>query len=267
MYSLGPANYISRLTQVDSRLTELKTRALESPKVCLKKVEVKFEPQLPNNESFPMYFSCKDALSSQLAIYFGRKDGQNYLAELQKTDGNSPTMAVLAKIDSNGTKTDVWQIIVDDTVIPKAVSVIHIRADNVTSTSHVIVAATSTGLGVGCGVKLSSTSSALWVYGYPADNMVGGTYAGVVACPTASGYDTNTVVASSWDSFCLDPSSLPSLSSNTLCDTLKSGYPLSSFSYAQLGSTSYADKAYTLITAPTTVLTGLTDFKEIGVVS
>jgi len=269
MYAAGPANYLSRLSSVDGRLAELKTRALESPKVCLTKAAQKFEPPLPNDESFPMYFSCKEVMNSQLTVYFGQSEGQNYLAELQKSDGaNSPTMAVLAKIDSAGTKTDVWQIIVADTATPKTVSVIHIRADQTTSTNHVIVAATSTGLGVGCGVKLSASSTALWVYGDPADNMVGDTYqSSVLPCPTDVGYDTNTVPSSptagnTWAAFCLDPSSLLSIAS-TLCDSLKSSYPLSSFSYAQLVSTSYADKAYTLITSPT-MPAGLTDFKEVA---
>jgi hypothetical protein len=270
MYSAGPANYLSRLSSVDGSLAELKTRALESPKVCLTKAAQKFEPQLPNDESFPMYFSCKEVMNSQLTVYFGQSEGQNYLAELQKSDGaNSPTMAVLAKIDSAGTKTDVWQIIVADTASPKTVSVIHIRADQTTSTNHVIVAATSNGLGVGCGVKLSASSTALWVYGDPADNNVGDTYqSSVQLCPTDGGYDTNTVPSSpvsatnTWATFCLNPSTLSSITS-TLCDSLKSGYPLSSFSYAQLGSTSYADKAYTLITSPT-MPAGLTDFKEVA---
>jgi len=267
MYSPGPGNYLSRLSSVDGRLAELKTRALESPKVCLTKAAQKFEPPLPNDESFPMYFSCKEVMNSQLTVYFGQSDGQNYLAELQKSDGaNSPTMAVLAKIDSAGTKTDVWQIIVADTATPKTVSVIHVRADQTTSTNHVIVAATSNGLGVGCGVKLSASlsasSTALWVYGDPADNNVGGTYQSSQPCPTDVAYDTNTVVGNTWAAFCLDPSSLLSIAS-TLCDSLKSSYPLSSFSYAQLVSTSYADKAYTLITSPT-MPAGLTDFKEVA---
>lgn len=208
-------------------------------------------------------FQCTFPARRRLTIYFGRKDGQNYLAELQKSDGaNSPTMAVLAKIDSAGTKTDVWQIIVADTVSPKTVSVIHIRADQATSTNHVIVAATSTGLGVGCGVKLSASSTALWVYGDRADNNVGDTYQStVVPCPSNTAYDTNVVLTNTWDSFCLEPSSLSSITS-TLCDSLKSSYPLSSFSYAQLGSTNYADKAYTLITSPT--MPALTDFKEVA---
>jgi hypothetical protein len=204
-----------------------------------------------------MYFSCIEQLNSDSTIYFGSKDGQHYLAEVQKNQ--VPTMTVLAKIDSAGTKTDVWQIIVDTTVNPKTVSVIHIRADQSTNTNHIIVAATSTGLGVGCGVKMSTTSTALWVYGSPSDNNVGDTYQSAVACPTTAGYDTSTV-AGNWYEFCFDPSTLASTSSSACTSLTGSNFPLSSFSYAQLTSTSYADTAYTMITSPS-VPSGLADFK------
>ena len=263
MFAAGPANYLSRLESVDTRLKEFKTRAAESPKVCLKKEAQKFEPSLPNGEQFLMYFSCKEKMGS-LTVYFGRKDGQNYLAELQLTDGTTPTLAVLAKIDNAGTKAEVWQIMVDNTS-PYAVSVIHIRADQSTNTNHIIVAATKTGLGVGCGIKLSSTTDALWVYGSPGDNGVGDNFSGAVSCPSTNSaeYSSSTEVANVWYSFCFNPSTSLSVLSSTLCASLSgSNFPLSSFSYAQLGSTNYGSSAYTMITNPT-MPSGLTDFTEV----
>lgn len=240
MFQAGPLVYSTRLGSVDERLQEFKTRALESPKVCLSKTALKFEPSLPNNEAFPMYFSCKEEMSSSLSVYFGKSDNKYYVAELQKSSGsNIPSIAVLASVDSEGNKVDVWQIILDESTSPKSASVSHIRADRTENTISVITAASSTGTGVGCGMKLSSTSSALWLYGYPSD---------VVAstCPTdvtVNDYK-NSVAAGDWKEYCVDPSSLTDKSG--ACNTLKSNFPLSSFSYGEIVSSGFGAIAYTL---------------------
>ncbi len=261
LFGGGPGDFTYRLESVDSRLQELKERAKESRKVCLTTTPELFSPELPNSESFPMYFSCKEDVSDDLSIYFGQKDNKYYLAELQEggTAGVSsyPSIAVLASIDSDGVNVDVWQIIVDEAANPKTASVFHINANKTSDTIQVITASTSSGTGVGCGIKMSSSSAALWIYGNPSDNSPN-------ACPTdvtANDY-TNSVVAGDWQSFCVSPESLADITS-TPCSTMSNSFPLTSFSYAQLVSTSYADKAYDLIFDSTLLPSGLVDFKEV----
>ncbi len=261
LFSKGTGDFTYRLEMVDTRLQELKKRAKESRRVCLTKTSEIFNPELPNGESFPMYFSCKEDVSDALSIYFGQKDGKYYLAELQEggsTGGSSyPSIAVLASIDSDGVNVDVWQIIVDDTASPKTVSVFHIIADESLDTIQLITASTNTGTGVGCGIKMSSSSSSLWIYGYPSDNNAPN------ACPTdvSTNDYTYSIVAGDWQSFCVDPELLTDITS-TSCTSISNSFQLPSFSYAELGSTSYADNAYNLIFDPT-LPSGLVDFNEI----
>lgn len=267
LFQEGPGDFSWRLGMVDQRLQEFKTRAKESDKECLSTIAVKFEPTLPNNEAFPMYFSCKEEMSSQLSVYFGQKDGLYYVAELQKggTDavlGYIPTIAVLASVDSAGNKVDVWQIAVEETANPpKTVSVFHIMADKLANTIQVIAAATSTGTGIGCGIKMSSTASALMVYGYPGDN---NSPSGNL-CPTDTNPNDyiNSVVtgAGNWDIYCVNPDTLTTISPNTPCTSLLSGFPLADFSYANLVTTTYANSAYSLIFSPS-LPDGLVDFKK-----
>ena len=257
LFGPGPGDFSYRLGMVDERLQEIKQRAKESdtPKECLSVTSEKFEPKLPNNEAFPMYFSCKEEMSGgQLNVYFGQKDDKYYVAELQKGSGNIPSIAVLASVDSAGNKVDVWQIIVDAAASPKTVSVFHINADKVANTIQVITASTSGGTGVGCGIKMSSTSSSLWAYGYASDN------GSPNPCPTGGDY-INSVVNADWQSYCVNPSTLLDITPSSTCSTLSSSFPLTAFSYAQLVSTSYANDAYNLIYNPV-LPTGLVDFKK-----
>jgi hypothetical protein len=131
-------------------------------------------------------------------------------------------------------------------------------ADKVANIIQVIAAASSSGTGIGCGIKMSSTASAMWVYGYPSDN------GSPNPCPTDStaGDYINSVVSGDWGSYCVDPAALTDISPNTPCSSLLSGFPLADFSYAQLGSTSYANDAYNLIFSPS-LPAGLVDFKKV----
>ena len=264
LFQKGPGDFSNRLGMVDGRLQEIKKRAKESdtPKECLSVTSEKFEPKLPNNEAFPMYFSCKEEMSGQLSVYFGQKDDKYYVAELQKGGnvaglGIIPSIAVLASVDSEGNKVDVWQIVVEDTASPKTVSVFHINADKVANTIHVITASTSTGTGVGCGIKMSSTTSSLWVYGFAGDN------GSPITCPTdiTTGDYISSTVDGNWQSYCVNPATLLDLSPSTLCSTISTNFPLTDFSYAQLVSTSYANDAYSLIFNPV-MPAGLVDFKK-----
>jgi hypothetical protein len=265
LFQAGPGDFSYRLGMVDGRLQEIKKRAKESdtPKECLTVTSEKFEPKLPNNEAFPMYFSCKEEMSGgQLNVYFGQKDDKYYVAELQKGGnvpglGNIPSIAVLASVDSEGNKVDVWQIVVDDTASPKTVSVFHINADKVANTIQVITASTSSGTGVGCGIKMSSTASSMWVYGFAGDD------GSPVTCPTdaTNGDYINSVVAGDWQSYCVNPTTLLDISPSTLCSTISTNFPLADFSYNQLDLNSYANDAYSLIFNPV-MPAGLIDFKK-----
>lgn len=265
LFSPGPGDFTYRLGKVDERLQELKSRALESPKPCLISTPaVKFEPTLPNNEAFPMYFSCKDRLNDKLTVYFGKKNTTWYLAELQKTDNvNAPTIAVLASIDSDGNQVDTWQIMVDETLSDKNSSVLHIKADKKANTISVLTASSITqtqgqqlaSTGVGCGIKLSSTSSELWIFGYPADNAPNGPTG---SCPSSDAdYLSSTASSNNWQDFCVHPSQLTDINA-TGCTALKN-FTLSIFSYSQLVSSSYGKIAYNMIYNPQ-MPSGIVDF-------
>ena len=257
LFSEGPGDFTYRLGMVDTRFQEIKKRTEESetPKVCLKTTPSKFEPSLPNDENFLMYLQCYEKLSDQLSVYFGQKDDVFYIAELQKSSGNTPTIAVLANVDSAGNKVDVWQIIVDDNQTPKKVAVTHIQADKTESTMHIVTAATSTGTGIGCGLKFSSTTSSLWFFGFPADDNSGG-----MTCPTTS--DANYIastVSGDWQDYCVDPVTF--LSNSGACSSLNTNFPLTIFTFNELGTTSYANSAYDLIFNPD-MPSGLVEFNK-----
>jgi hypothetical protein len=210
-----------------------------------------------------MYFSCKDRLSEKLTVYFGKKNTTWYLAELQKTDNviapTTPTIAVLASIDSDGNQVDTWQIMVDETLPDKNSSVLHIKADKKANTISVLTASSITqtqgqqlgSTGVGCGIKLSSTSSELWIFGYPADNRPTG------ACPSSDAdYLSSTASSNNWQDFCVHPSQLTDI--NAGCTALRN-FSLSIFSYSQLVSSSYGKFAYNMIYNPQ-MPSGIVDF-------
>ena len=260
MFLSGPADFSYRLKTVDNRLQELKKRALESSKVCLTSTPVLYKPNLPNNESFPLYLSCKDQISDKLTVYFGKMNSTWYLAMFQITDIISPTIAVLASIDSDGSKVDTWQIMVDESTTPFSASVLHIKADKSFNTISVITASSITQVqgnqlastGIGCGVQLSSTSEALWIFGYPFDNSTSN------LCPSSDTDYLSKTDSSDWQEFCVSPSGLTDVSSGS-CTSLKNNYPLSIFSYNQLVSTLYGATAYNLAHSPA-IPTGVVDF-------
>ena len=257
LFDKGPGDFTERLGMVDTRFQEIKKRTEESetPKVCLKTTPSKFEPSLPNDEKFLMYLQCYEKLSDQLSVYFGQKDDVFYIAELQKSSGNAPTIAVLANVDSAGNKVDVWQIIVEDNVTPKKVAVTHIQADKTASTMHIVTAATSIGTGIGCGLKFSSSTSSLWFFGFPADDGVSGQ-----SCPTSddAAYIASTVMGD-WVDYCVDP---VTFSSKSTCSSLSTNFPLTIFTFNELGTSSYADSAYDLIFNNPDMPSGLVEFNK-----
>jgi hypothetical protein len=177
-YGDGPTDFVDRLTKVDSRIAEFESRASgEDVGKCVTE-----EPQLwdlkdiPGVGSFPMYFSCYDRPSqsqgTSLSVYFGKKDGYWYVAELSKNEfGNEPpTIGVLAKVNEAGTETTVVQLSIETNF---TTSVFHVYANDSTKVFEMANASNRTSsngtgsganyTGVGCGVRLKANAN--FVYG------------------------------------------------------------------------------------------------------
>jgi hypothetical protein len=128
LFSPGPTDFMYRLKMVDGRLAELDARHQDSARKCVTEAPQEWKltglpdanGTLTGTTSF--WFSCMEKIdvtnvspTATLTIYFGRKDGQSYLAELSTNPagGNStPTIAVLGKVDDSSTKSEIWQIMV-----------------------------------------------------------------------------------------------------------------------------------------------------------
>jgi hypothetical protein len=140
VFGPGPLDFVTRLGKIDERIQELATRNLESERgrVCIGEAAQLWTPNfLPAGVAFPMWFSCKEVMSTQsgLSVYFGTQGTTSYVAELQwpATAGNIPRMAVLAAVSNNGTQVEAWQIVTGT----NSVSYFQIRADRTTSSVEV----------------------------------------------------------------------------------------------------------------------------------
>lgn len=167
LFSSGPTDFTGRIGLIDGRFSELSQRASRSPRKCLTEVPQQWLPAggaLPGGLVFPMWLQCSEAVSSSLTLLFGI--GPNnvvYVAELQTTSGNGPTMAVLARSPMNGTQVEVVQIILDVSTggTIGGMSWFFISANNATRDLQLSVASNRAGTGVGCGVRM---------HGLPASN-------------------------------------------------------------------------------------------------
>ena len=175
LFSPGPADFSTRIAQVDTRVSEFAMRATEFERKCLSSAPLVWTPStLPGNLSFPMSFQCKEAIggAGSLTLYFGISNGQAYIAELQdSTSSVAPRMAVLAKAPLDGSAVEVVQIM--DNVATsggvKSTSWLYIYANKTTQTMELSVASTVVGMGVGCGVRLRTANSLIWASGEFAD--------------------------------------------------------------------------------------------------
>lgn len=176
-YGDGPTDFLERLTQVDNRISEFESRASNSDQGECVGEEAKLWnlSDIPGVDTFPMYFSCYDVPSetqgTSMSIYFGRKDGYWYLAELSKNDSSNepPTIGVLAKVNEAGTETTVVQLSVETNF---TTSVFHIYANDSTQVFEMANASNRTSTngsgnganytGVGCGVRLKSNSDLIY---------------------------------------------------------------------------------------------------------
>jgi hypothetical protein len=177
-YSDGPTDFIERLSKVDGRIAEFEGRASssDSGKCVSEEPKLWDLKDIPGVGAFPMYFSCFDSPSqtqgTSLSIYFGKKDGYWYIAELSKNpSGNEPpTIGVLAKVNEAGTEATVVQLSVETNF---TTSVFHVYANETTKVFEMANASNRTSsngsgsganfTGVGCGVRIKSNSD--FIYG------------------------------------------------------------------------------------------------------
>jgi hypothetical protein len=134
VFGPGPTDFVSRLGAIDQRLQEFRTRSREGDagRACLAEAPQQWTPNfLPAGETFPMWFSCQEAVSGDLRVYFGTRADVSYVAEVQwPTSGPAPKMAVLATVTNNGTRVRAWQIISEMSGnSPTEVSYLQINAD------------------------------------------------------------------------------------------------------------------------------------------
>lgn len=177
-YSDGPTDFMERLDQIDNRLAEFESRASGSDQgACVgEEAQLWDLTDIPGVGAFPMYFSCNDIPSetqgTSMSIYFGKKDGYWYLAELSvnSTGNEPPTIGVLAKVNEAGTETTVVQLSVETNY---TTSVFHVYANDTTQVFEMANASNRTSsngsgnganyTGVGCGVRVKANTD--FIYG------------------------------------------------------------------------------------------------------
>ena len=174
LFSPGPTDFQYRLKSIDSRLDQLETNAGDCVSAEAKEWSV---PVGTSGISLSkMYFQCYTSATgpevSDYKIYFGKKDGYWYLAELQindnfeSSDGESPTMGVLAKIADDSTTVEAYQISVEKVLGSYYATVTQILANKTTSVFEVSTASSATTsqvlspganmTGLGCGVQMKT---------------------------------------------------------------------------------------------------------------
>jgi len=242
-YSDGPTDFLDRLGKVDERMAEFESRASgsDSGKCVSEEAQLWDLKDIPGVGAFPMYFSCYDIPSQSqgttMSIYFGKKDGYWYLAELSKNEsGNEPpTIGVLAKVNEAGTETTVVQVSIENNY---TTSIFHIYANDTTKVFEMSNASnrtTSNGsgsgpnyTGVGCGVRLKSDAS--FVYG-----------AGRFASEDCSTEPDTTV--------CGDAATLSSRNVNDCAAAGLDNFSVMSLTAAELGDVSVNGTGYTKVKA------------------
>lgn len=257
LFQDGPTDFLNRIKSVDDRLAELDKRHQESARKCVDE-----EPKqwtltgLPDasgtlTANTTLWLQCAEEMSgsanSTLKVYFGRKDGYSYLAELQTSTGDAPTMAVLGMVDDASTKAEIWQVNITNSDVTadakKHSSWMRILADKTAQNFEMAVGGTGTMgksttdgeepfSGLGCGVQVKANSA--FVYGsgrfYDAN----------------SNLDVTPVCQSAATSVCAATETL-AVSSDSECSSLSSfsgSLPL--FSYSQLKGTGSVASGYTL---------------------
>lgn len=215
LFSSGPTDFQYRLKSVDSRLDEMEERAAS----CADKEPKEWTVPV-GTTGIPltsMYFQCYDTATgpevSDYKIYFGKKDGFWYLAELQindnfeSSDGESPTMAVLAKIAEDSSTVEAYQISVEKVSGAYYSTITQILANKNTGVFEVSTASSAGAsvlspganyTGLGCGVQMKTDGTNIKGSGVFAQGTCSSSAA---PCVLASNFDTSGASCGSISSF------------------------------------------------------------------
>lgn len=206
LFSPGPTDFQYRLNSIDSRLNELEERlgscAKEQPQLWSVPVGLS---GIPLTE---MYFQCSTAVTgpgvSDFKIYLGQKDQFWYLAELQINDGfeagngEPPTMGVLAKVASDASSVEAYQISVEKVSGHYYASIVQVLASKNTGVFELSVGSdagsdtTSPGAnytGLGCGVRMKAASSLVYAEGVFSQGNCGSSSS---VCASTADFSTST---------------------------------------------------------------------------
>lgn len=211
----GPTDFQYRLKMIDSRMDELE----EDGGDCEGKDAQAWSVPVGTTgiTLSTMYFQCYTTVTgpgvSDYKIYFGKKDGYWYLAELQindafeSGDGEPPTMAVLAKIAEDSTTVEAWQISVEKVagsyystmtqiLANQSTGVFEVSSASSAGTSTITPGANYTGLG--CGVQMKTDGTNIKASGIFSQGTCSSSAA---PCVLASNFDTTGASCSSISTF------------------------------------------------------------------
>jgi hypothetical protein len=207
LFSPGPTDFQYRLSAIDSRLNELESRLGD----CANE-EAKSWTVPVGDTGIPlttMYFQCYTSVTgpgvSDYKIYLGKKDSYWYLAELQindsfeSSDAEPPTMGVLAKVASDSSTVEAYQISVEKVSGSYYASIVQILADKTTGVFELAVGSDSGAntispganfTALGCGVRMKTASSLVYAEGVFSQGASCGSSANVCANTTDFSSDT-----------------------------------------------------------------------------
>jgi predicted small lipoprotein YifL len=156
----GPT-FLNDLETIDRRMAELDERAQETSRKCLGEDTKAWTASLVKNETFPMHFSCRENMGSHLQVFFGKKDRNFYLGEMQDAskhngEGDAFNGSIIARASEDGQEVESWKLSVAEDEIGTTVVYLHVKANRETSEMELRTASNNTGLAEGCGVHLRS---------------------------------------------------------------------------------------------------------------
>jgi hypothetical protein len=205
-FAPGPTDFQYRLNAIDNRLNELEARLGE----CANQTAQEWTVPV-GTSGIPltsMYFQCYTSVTgpgvSDYKIYLGQKDGYWYLAELQindafeSGDAEPPTMGVLAKIASDSSTVEAYQISVEKVSGSYYASIVQILANKTTGVFELAVGSDAGSntispganfTGLGCGVRMKSTSSLVYAEGIFSQGNCSGS---ATVCAETTAFGTST---------------------------------------------------------------------------
>lgn len=257
LFQEGPTDFMNRIKKVDERLAELDSRHQDTARTCVSEAAKEWTISgLPDangglTASATFWFQCVEEMSgdssASLKVYFGRKDGFSYLAELQTATGGIPTMAVLGVVDDASTKSEIWQVNIADASVTddakKHSSWMRILADKTSETFEMAVGGTGTMgktanggeepfSGLGCGVRVKANSTRIYGSGrfYDAN----------------SNPDTNPVCQAAATTVCASASDLSVVADDDCSGLTSFAAGLPTLTYSQLKGSATVPAGYTL---------------------